>query len=120
MKKLSDRSWPHILHYLVVELKDALKYGKDCARWREVRKQVIKRQGGRCDISGKKIKIMDIHHKNGAKHFPLQVFDLHNLVGLTPAIHREIHKANGGTRKKITRRFYENWKKQNIHRFRGK
>lgn len=120
MSKLSEKSWPYILHHAVTELSDAVKYGKDCNRWRELRKLVIARQDGRCDISGKKIKVMDIHHLNNVKDHPLEVFDLDNLVGLTPAIHREIHKANGGTRKKITKAFYYKWKKENQHRFKPK
>ena len=105
----STAPWYAILWYLIRIQYEARKYGKDSELWLVVRKQTIAYAGGRCAITGEKLRILDVHHLYHAATYPQYALDVKMLVPLTPWIHRLYHKENGGTRQPCTPQHFDKW-----------
>ena len=61
-------------------------------KWRKIRKKVLEKYGDRCQLCGKKARI--VHHIFPYKEFPQYVFEEWNLIPLCDSCHTMIETSS--------------------------
>ena len=104
--------WHQVLRHLFHRAIESRRHGRNSKLWWSLRRQVIRRQNGRCFVSSKKCKRFHVHHLDDASTHPAKSLMISNLVALRPDIHRRYHKENGGTHKPCTAYHFRKWAKR--------
>lgn len=104
--------WHQVLKHLIHRAFESRRHGRNSKLWWSLRRQVIRRQKGRCYVSGKKCHRFHVHHLANASSNPELSLDINNLVALRPDIHRRYHKENGGYHKPCTAHHFMKWAKR--------
>ena len=95
----------------------ALTKGKDDKRFVAAKKICLKRYNYCCAVTGKALKVLDVHHLYSAKDYPQYVYTQKYLLPLDPIIHRAFHKAMGGTKVPCTPTDFWDWWEENKHQY---
>ncbi|MGX7199211.1 HNH endonuclease [Enterococcus nangangensis] len=81
--------------WLVQLIRDGqLKKFYDCARWRKLRREAIKRDNNECQMCkhlGRYHRVENVHHIKEVKDRPDLALDINNLICLCVDHHNEVH-----------------------------
>lgn len=77
-----------------IDILNAILSGEICSwkRWKKFRLKILKRDNHKCQICGKKGKV--VHHKKCGKKYPKLYFRKSNVITMCRKCHRNIHKTN--------------------------